>query len=187
MGRRNTGFYAPYRPSASRDGVADLVLRDAGIDDAAAIARIHAERHGGSPADTEGAVARELTRIGAGEIEKYVCVALAGARVVGFGRCSRLGEAQLAGCRGLSPGCYLGGVVVEIAVRRRGIGRALTLHRLDWLRARTNEVFYFADLVNRPSIDLHAALGFEKISRDFSVPPGLLEGADILSRMELCG
>ena len=178
-------FYARYRPGARRDPIAALALRSAGVDDAAAIARIHAERHGGSLASIEGAVAGETVRIGAGEIEKYVCVAVAGDRVVGFGRCMRLTRARLAGARGLPPGWYLSGVVVEIAAHRRGIGRALTLHRLEWLRARTHQVFYFADLANRPSIDLHAALGFEEISRDFSVPPGLLEGADILFRRAL--
>lgn len=60
--------------------------------------------------------------------------------------------------------------------RRRGIGRALTLARLEWIAARGEKAYYFANEMNRASIDLHAAVGFVELTRDFQHPGAQFSG-----------
>src|SRR5262249_19211851 len=74
-------------------------------------------------------------------------------------------------------GWYLSGVVVEPAYRRYGIGGQLTRWRMDWLSDKANEVFYFANSLNRASIDLHHKFGFDLILRNIHVPGCLFSGA----------
>ncbi len=70
---------------------------------------------------------------------------------------------------GLHEGWYLEGLSVLPTHRRRGIGRALTEHRITWLSERTDVVYYTAAEVNRPSIELHEALGFVEVARGLVV------------------
>ena len=42
--------------------------------------------------------------------------------------------------------------------------------RLEWLRTRASEAYYFANSSNLASIDLHAAFGFQAVARDIYVP-----------------
>ncbi len=77
-------------------------------------------------------------------------------------------------------GWYLTGVVIEPAMRRRGIATALTQHRLRTIAARgAGEAYYFANSINRASIDLHGRLGFEEIARDFQFPGATFGGGGI--------
>ncbi|AQP51342.1 GNAT family N-acetyltransferase [Tessaracoccus flavescens] len=55
-------------------------------------------------------------------------------------------------------GHYLGGIVVDPAWRRRGVGTALTLARLDWVSQRAAAVYYFTNVRNAASLALHARL-----------------------------
>jgi hypothetical protein len=61
-------------------------------------------------------------------------------------------------------------------MRRRGVGLALTRARLEHLGGVTEGVFYFANVRNRASIDLHARLGFEPVTDDFWWPRASFEG-----------
>jgi hypothetical protein len=55
-----------------------------------------------------------------------------------------------------------------------------------WISERASEAFYFANALNRPSIDLHARLGFVELTRDFSIPgASFVGGCGILFRAEL--
>ena len=67
-------------------------------------------------------------------------------------------------------GWYLTGLVVAPEWRRHGVGAALTQHRLTVLAEITSEVYYFASALNRPTIDLHAQLGFQELTTDFQFP-----------------
>lgn len=62
-------------------------------------------------------------------------------------------------------GFYLTGVTVLSDYRRAGLGRSFTVARLDWIRERANEVWYFASSVDQSSIELHLAFGFEEVQR----------------------
>jgi ribosomal protein S18 acetylase RimI-like enzyme len=67
-------------------------------------------------------------------------------------------------------------VVVGPAHRRRGLGRQLTRVRLDWIRERSTQAYYFANERNQVSIALHRALGFVELTRDFHHPQVQFEG-----------
>jgi GNAT superfamily N-acetyltransferase len=73
-------------------------------------------------------------------------------------------------------GYYLVGLIVDPARRRAGVGEALTRGRVEWTLARAQAVWYFANAGNRASLDLHASLGFEEVTRDFVVPGVTFDG-----------
>ena len=62
-------------------------------------------------------------------------------------------------------GFYLTGVTVLSGYRRAGLGRSFTVARLDWIRKRADEAWYFANADNRTSIQLHLEFGFEEVRR----------------------
>jgi aminoglycoside 6'-N-acetyltransferase I len=106
-------------------------------------------------------------------------VAKAHGQVIAHGRVAELtaGEAG----PGTPPGYYLSGVLVERAWRRRGIATALTRARLRWVFARTDEAFYVAGADNAASLRLHAALGFQEMTRFASERSA--SGVDVLSQL----
>jgi len=53
------------------------------------------------------------------------------------------------------------------------VGRLLTENRLEWLRQRTEVVFYTTGEPNRASQDLHAPFGFVEVDRGFPTPHGV--------------
>ncbi len=73
-------------------------------------------------------------------------------------------------------GWYLMGLLVDPAHRRTGVGRELTRLRLDWLRARTDRVWYFSNARNHASLALHAEHGFREVTREFNFPTVTFEG-----------
>ncbi len=60
-------------------------------------------------------------------------------------------------------GHYLAGVTVEPAERRRRVGLALTVARMDWIWQRADVAWYFVNAQNTVSIALHESLGFELV------------------------
>jgi GNAT superfamily N-acetyltransferase len=77
------------------------------------------------------------------------------------------------------------GVRIETLVdppwRGRGIATALTRARLRWAFARTDTVFYVAGADNAASLHLHAALGFQEVTRFDSDRSAA--GMDVLSQL----
>jgi len=71
----------------------------------------------------------------------------------------------------LPAGYLLNGTWVEPAYRRQGIGLALARKRLEWIRLRSSEAWYWTEIENIASQKLHARLGFEPYSDDFWFPP----------------
>jgi ribosomal protein S18 acetylase RimI-like enzyme len=110
---------------------------------------------------------------------RQMFVAKANGRVIAYGRVAELAADEAA--PGAPAGCYLSGVLVEPAWRRRGIATALTRARLRWVFARTGEAFYVAGADNIASLHLHAALGFEEMKRFGS--DRSISGVDVLSRL----
>lgn len=83
-------------------------------------------------------------------------------------------------------GWYLAGVVVAPQWRGYGAAEALTKARLAWVAERADEVWYYVNARNAVSLALHGAVGFEEVSREFSVPGVSFEGgAGVLCRLRL--
>jgi ribosomal protein S18 acetylase RimI-like enzyme len=171
--------YEPLRHGAPPPD--DLATRAATADDVPALAALRATRDEVSVEMAAAAFDRQLLR--AREGDALVAVATIGDVAVGYGVVERLS------IPGLPPGWYLGGVVVAPEHRRRGIGLRLTQERLAWIADRASQAYFFVNERNRPSIDLHARLGFRELIRDIRVPGlsftngvGLLFGVDLANR-----
>ena len=154
------------------------------VADAHAVAELNAARNHTVAAEIEPQVRRDFEEIVTGGARRYCSVAEVDTRVVGYARTQWMDLDERPGVRNAPSGWYLTGVVVAPAHRRRGIGRALTRDRLEFLeRAGAREVWYFANSENRVTIALHARLGFEEVTRDFAIP-GLTfaDGQGVLHR-----
>lgn len=141
------------------------------------------QRNGGAHDHWAAAFERAL-----GSDDQQAFVAIHDGVVVGYGTAGWLALSTREGARNAPDGWYLTGVVVEPRYRRRGVGRQLTEARLRWLATRTDRAWYFATAMNRPSLDLHAALGFREVTRDLSVPGVTFTGGTgVLSVKNLSG
>jgi GNAT superfamily N-acetyltransferase len=106
-------------------------------------------------------------------------VAKAKGQVVAHARVAELAADEAA--PGTPAGCYLSGILVDPAWRRRGIATALTRARLRWVFNRTDEAFCVIGADNIASLRLHAALGFQEIKRFGSERSAI--GVDVLSHL----
>jgi ribosomal protein S18 acetylase RimI-like enzyme len=163
-------------------GPATVHIRDATPGDCPAIAELEASCFGESDREK----LRRQCEAQIANPDRRLVVATSGDDLVGFGRARRNRRSPGAPTVGLPDGWFLAGVAVVETHRRRGIGRALTEHRLRWIADSADEAYYFTDAGNRASIDLHRALGFAEVSTDFSAPgitfsagPGVLFRADL--------
>jgi aminoglycoside 6'-N-acetyltransferase I len=93
--------------------------------------------------------------------KQLVVVAFLEGGIVGWGKTHFWSYAD-----GPAPvGHYLGGVTVIPDLRRRGVARALTQARLDWIWNRADTAWYVVNSANNASIDLHRRWGFTEIAR----------------------
>lgn len=109
--------------------------------------------------------------------EVYVCVAVENDSVIGYGRI-RFVDTDERKARNCPSGFYLNGVIVSPDHRRRGVGMALTQHRMQWAEGKA--LYYFADVKNEATIELHNELGFREITRDYEWPGHFKEFEGIL-------
>jgi ribosomal protein S18 acetylase RimI-like enzyme len=118
--------------------------------------------------------------------ERLLVVAEWEGTIVGYGRARLFEPAPDAPADTAPRGYYLTGVFVVSDRRGGGIGTALTRGRLDWIRERAADAWYFANARNAVSIELHRRLGFEEVTRRFSFPGLTFEGGEgILFRLRL--
>ena len=154
---------------AGRSG--PVKVRAAEPRDAPALARLHSEAHGSDQNEVAGMIKAHLAEIAEG-LQFAVCVAEVDDLVVGYGMVGFRPMAALGG-RNLPDGLYLAGVYTTPAYRRRGIGHALTTHRIQWAEAQADGLYFYVHAENRASIALHEDMDFVEISRDIDVPPDI--------------
>ena len=168
MSRPNTR--SPYEPEKHGTPI-PVSVRAAVPGDARAIAPIDVEREGQTVDELAARIQRALEHLREPDSRRYSCVAEVEGRIVGYGKCRYMTFSEEEGADPSIPdGWYLTGVEVLRRHRRRGIGRALTVHRLQWLGARTDVVYYFTGERNYVSQDLHRDLGFEDLARGIEIP-----------------
>lgn len=109
---------------------------------------------------------------------RQMFVAKTNGQVIAYGRVAEMAADEAA--PGTPAGYYLSGVLVDPAWRRRGIATALTQVRLRWVFDSTGEAFYITGADNIASLHLHAALGFQEVTRFGSDRSAA--GVDVLSR-----
>ncbi len=163
-------LFASYEPEAHGIPLPDAVVRPGSAQDAEQTGRLAAYREGEPTERLVGIHHRKVSNE-----DNCLVVAELDGRVVGFGWASYLRPVESGG-HGAPDGWYLSGVVVDESVRRRGLGLRLTQQRIDCILSHADEVYYVVAASNRASRDLHAALGFEEVTRDFALP-GVVFGA----------
>ncbi len=186
-----SNMFATYEPGARGDGArgaadvappADLEIRAATATDVDPIARLLAWREGLTDADALRRATETLNAPG----KKLFLVAHVGGTFAGFGRAA-LVPPQPPPYEHVPPGWYLVGVIIDPAQRRRGIASELTRVRLAWIAQRAREAYFFANSLNRPTIDLHERLGFREVRRGFTFPNARFDGGGlgVLFRIDL--
>ncbi|MES1175870.1 MAG: GNAT family N-acetyltransferase [Myxococcales bacterium] len=122
----------------------------------------------------EGDVAHQLAllerRLARGKPDDALIVAELCGELVGVGRVSYFEPAEEAPQNAAPSGYYLLGVNVAPQHRRRGVGRALTEARLDWIKKRAPVAWFFTAASNEASIRLHEGFGFRRNTSDFWFP-----------------
>jgi ribosomal protein S18 acetylase RimI-like enzyme len=189
----NRGFvrYDAAVPSPRLDPATGTV-RAAKLDDVAELARLAVAENRRSPSDGRGSISLEFwSELFANNLDRddrHVTVVDAATGLLGYGRTGWFAPAADAPPNTAPAGWYLTGLSVDPAWRRRGIARALTEARLDWVAARADEAWYFANATNRVSLGLHASVGFVEVTRDFTFPGiDFAGGAGVLCCVDLSG
>ena len=170
--------YASFEPEATRHGPPfDAVLRPA----------THADVDGLTAIDITVVVrtAEEWARLidTSLEGERLLLVAEIDGTIGAFAQAHRLDEHPVDHA---PAGYYLTGVTVLPPYRRAGLGRDFTLARLDWIKERADEAWYFAAAENAASIRLHDELGFTEVTRASSIHGVSFDaGVGVLFRRDL--
>lgn len=156
--------FAAYDPKSTRKPAESAIsVRPALPADLAVCAELIVSRTGGSAEERRQRLLDDLERP-----DRYVAVACAGTEVVGYGGVFHY---ELRPDYPTAPtGYYLVGLIVAAGWRRHGIGELLTVERIRWTAERADEIFYFANLANGATLDLHQRLGFSEVTRDFTFP-----------------
>jgi len=152
-----------------------LRIRAATEEDLARLAPIWAEREG---CPLERALEGFTQFFAAARAGRALLIlAEVGTSAIGFGKASYFTPPAGSASNMAPEGWYLSGVVVSPRYRRRGVGGRLTAARLAWIAGLGSDTaYYFANVRNRVSIDLHRAFGFQELTRDFSHPHARFEG-----------
>ncbi len=175
--------YIPDRP-VDAVPVVGLKIEEATCDDLAAVADLIAQRERN---DRESHLQHLTVQIAEGADSCQIFIARLEQELVAYARISRHQYPDL------PVGWYLTGLVIAPDQQRRGIGRAVTEHRIHWLRSRSvfgkiDQLYYFASSRNDASRDLHSHFGFTEIERNISVPGCTFEdGIGILYSLPLNG
>ena len=138
--------------------------------DADAVASIRAERDGGALSTHLAWARSSVARQAQVPDELQVVVARDGGHVLAYASAVRLAPSADAPSNAIPTGLYLGGIVVRPELRRRGIGRALTRWRMDWIFERAAAAYYFQNEHNAVSTALHEEFGFREVRRGIWAP-----------------
>ncbi len=175
--------YIPDRP-VDAVPVVGLKIEEATCDDLPAVADLIAQRERNDP---ERHLQYLKAQLAEGPNSCQIFIASLEQELVAYARISVHQYPDL------PVGWYLTGLVIAADHHRRGIGRAVTEHRIHWLRSRSDfdqidRLYYFASSRNDASRDLHARFGFTEIERNISVPGCTFEdGIGILYSLPLNG
>ena len=165
--------------------IEDLLIRPALLTDAAELGRIEAVREGGDAAPYASRLERAIVSFRTAS-EGLILAAQHSRRLVGIAKIRHFVPSNDAPRNVAPAGWYLSGVIVVPEYRRRGIGRHLTEARLEWVAQRDQSAYYFSNVQNRVSIELHQQFGFVELTSDFTYPGAMFEGGiGVLFRAEL--
>jgi GNAT superfamily N-acetyltransferase len=165
--REDLGTFEPWVPSRVDVPAppAGLTVREATEQDLEGCVALAEQVSVGSSVDWA-----ELFRHNIEHRDRYLVVARAGDELIGYGRTAWFEPDPAAPAKAAPAGYYLIGLVVDPPWRRRGVASAIISARLAWVALRASAAWYFADVRNRVSIQLHEQAGFETVTHDFWFP-----------------
>ncbi|MGA2030267.1 MAG: GNAT family N-acetyltransferase [Verrucomicrobiota bacterium] len=151
------------------DASCGLMIRAAELHDLAALALIAAEREG-TTLTAQLKVFKKLLSQHQKTDQSIILVADFHGKIVGYGKCANYTPPNRVPANNAPKGWYLTGLIVTPKFRRRRVAHQLTQARLQWLAQRTPKAYYFSNVQNIVSIELHRQFGFIEVTRDFSFP-----------------
>ena len=139
----------------------EIVIRGAELSDLTASALLISNHESGALEDWQSRFERDLA-----DPKRLFLVATVDDSVMGYGH-TTLHSRTLDEEATYPSGYFLSGLMVSPDHRRKGIGKLLTIARIDRLRQVTDIIYYRAESDNKATIDLHSRLGFERVGTVF--------------------
>ncbi|MEV5961388.1 GNAT family N-acetyltransferase [Kribbella sp. NPDC051952] len=174
--------FADYQPDVERQELGTPVeIRPARDEDLDACAALIVTRTGGPAADRRKLLVADLANP-----DRHTVVACVDGEVIGYAAVIRHQVSPTDPPTTAPSGYYLIGLIVAPEWRRHGIGDLLTQARMRWTATRADHIYYFANLANAPTLDLHVRFGFSEVTRNFTFPKAPLQpGSGVLLRAAL--
>ena len=171
---KQNSHYAEYLSNSNQEPTTDVQIRFAVSTDASDIGKIEVKVYGEYPDPFDQVIEKINKAIKAqesNEILQKTWVAIKNRKIVGF---SKIGFRKniVNDFPDLVKGWYLTGVTIHPNWRRMGIAGLLVQTRMDWLKDKTNEVYYWSNKKNRVSEALHKKFGFKEIKSSIYTPMG---------------
>ena len=171
---KQNSHYAEYLSNSNQEPTTDVQIRFAVPTDASDIGKIEVKVYGEYPDPFDQVIEKINKAIKAqesNEILQKTWVAIKNRKIIGF---SKIGFRKniVNDFPDLVKGWYLTGVTIHTNWRRKGIAGLLVQTRMDWLKDKTNEVYYWSNKKNRVSEALHKKFGFKEIKSSIYTPMG---------------
>ena len=166
--------YAEFLPNSHGKPRNDIQIRLAIPTDANDIGKIEVNVYGEYPDPYEQVIkkiSKAIQKQESNESLGKTWVALKNEKIIGF---SKVGfrNAIVNDFPDLIKGWYLTGITIHPNSRRIGVARLLVQTRMDWLKDKTDEVYYWSSKNNRASEELHRKFGFREIKSSIYTPMG---------------
>jgi ribosomal protein S18 acetylase RimI-like enzyme len=136
----------------------EIVIRKANSIDLTSCAHLISSHVSGNLDDWQSRFEQDLANP-----RRHFLVATIDDAVVGYGHTLFKSDTSQDETNASPSGYFLSGLLVAPGHRRKGLGKLLTIARIDALRQVANEIYYLAEPDNLATIDLHSRLGFKEI------------------------
>jgi|TARA_B100000315_G_C14524873_1_gene563326 ribosomal protein S18 acetylase RimI-like enzyme len=147
----------------------DIIIREANTNDAQEVSRIVYERNGNPLDEIIDIVLTDIETIRSNKKKAIALVICINQKIIAFSKCIHSEYFKRSNYTNLPKGWYLCDLKVMEKYRTNGIGKLLTLYRLNWISRRANKAFYYSNIENKASINLHTSIGFKKVNHSIRV------------------
>ena len=122
----------------------DIIIREANTNDAQEVSRIVYERNGNPLDEIIDIVLTDIETIRSNKKKAIALVICINQKIIAFSKCIHSEYFKRSNYTNLPKGWYLCDLKVMEKYRTNGIGKLLTLYRLNWISRRANKAFYYS-------------------------------------------